>query len=162
MKVWFYCSYSGSPVGFQLGVIDTASPSEHLSPGKPHRLLDRCLSYQGVKEAFGKIPGTSSYVAVRPISRREGDRVYLNFAFETEDAGEFNSIVDFIKRYRSKDSALFRLMLPTVVEDMHDSSFGIRVNVEELTKIIESNISKNSSRTWYGGFYVCTRDVEPL
>ena len=163
MKVWFYCSYSGSPVGFQLGYVDTESLSEaenHLVAGTPNPLLNRCLSYQGVKEAFGKIPGTTSYVAVRPVSRREDDRVYLNFAFETDDATEFASVVRYMDKYRERDRDLFDIMLPTVIEDVRDSSFGIHVNGRELQKVIKAMRQSPASVAWTGEFYVCTKDPE--
>ncbi|MBR0281878.1 MAG: hypothetical protein IJQ81_09830 [Oscillibacter sp.] len=163
MKVWFYCSYSGSPVGFQLGYVDTESLSEgenRLVAGTPHPLLNRCLSYQGVKEAFGKIPATNSYVAVRPISRLEGDRVYLNFAFETDSAIEFASIVQYMDTYRTHDRDLFDIMLPTVIEDTRDSSFGIHVNGRELQKVIRGMLQPPASAPWKGEFYVRTKDPE--
>lgn len=164
MKVWFYCSYSGSPAGFQLGYVDTESLSESendlidLIAGTPHPLLNRCFSYQGVKEAFGKIPGTLSYVAVRPVSRCEGDRVYLNFAFETDDATEFASVVRYMDEYRERDRDLFNMMCPTVIEDVQDSSFGIHVNGRELQKVIQAMCQPSASEPWKGEFYVCTKD----
>ena len=144
MRVWFYCSYSGSPVGFQLGFVDADRLSETLREGAPPRLLDRCLSYQGVREAFGEIPSSSErhdaprvWAAVRPISRREEDTAYLNFAFETEDKDEFRHILGFLEQYRDRDAALYQKMRPLIREERGDSAFGIRVNTAELEKVLK-------------------------
>lgn len=159
MKIWFYCSYFNSPVGFQLGFVNTTCLSEHLEKGTPHRLLERCFSYQGVKEAYGKIPGTENYVAVRPISGSADGRTYLNFGFETNSMEEFRGVVAFLKKYRDRDVELFQKLLPGVSEDPSDSTFGIRINIAHLKTILQEILSISNSEDISPdyGFFIQTK-----
>ena len=168
MRIWYYCSYKHSPVGFQLGCLDAKNPSEQLTPAgqvfascEPLRILDWCLMSDKVAEAFGEIPETNQanplYGAARHISEPDGEDVYLNLAFDTIDKAEFLSVVSFLKRYNDKE--LYRKMLPTVIKDVHNHQFGIRIDVDKLGGIV-NELALGVGDTLESGFFIRTKYEE--
>ena len=152
MKVWYYCSYSGSPVGFQLGCVDCSvihDRSVALKQEKPPGLLDRCFATQGIREAFGKIPDAEGFFAIRPIARRDGDTHYLNFALETgkeDEYREYCAMLSFLKRYREHDDkALYDAFLKTIDREPSDHRFGFLVNIPELDDFLKQEKIYNPS-----------------
>lgn len=156
MKIWLYCSYSGSPTGFRLGCVDSNDPSGKIIKGNPHKLLDRCFSYQGITKAYGKIPDSNSYVFFRPIERQKEDSLFLNVGFESADNSEYKHICSFFdqfstragtydnrerkkNRLRSKEEdKLFKLLEAVIIKAPDDLDFGICVNQQKLTALIDA------------------------
>ena len=152
MKIWLYCSYSGSPTGFRLGCIDS---SGKLVNEKPHKLLDRCFSYQGITRAYGKIPDSSRYIFFRPIERQKDDSLFLNIGFESTDYSEYKHVCDFFHQFNTntgiyenrerkknrlrsrEEDSLFKLLESIVIRAQDDLDFGIRVDKNNLTALID-------------------------
>ncbi len=163
MKIWIYCSYEGSPVGFQLGYVESDQLPEsgvvQLKPDSTGSLINRLFSYQGVLEAYGKAPESNTYVAIRPIAREPGDTSYLNFAFETEDEIEASCIESFLKSYRNRDRDLYHLLLPAVVENQQDYKFGLCIDAQVMIKVVKEIRNAGMGAPVSNRLYVRTRNA---
>ena len=155
MKIWLYCSYPSSSIGFQLGYVDDGDPSGTIVKGEPHELLDRCFSYQGIMGAYGRIPGTGSYVYFRPIKRQRGDSLFLNIGFESESKAEYEHIYSFFEQFSTnvhtdenrrrreeklrseEEDRLFSKIKPIIIEDPGDLAFGLRVDQPYLASVVK-------------------------
>ena len=153
MILWLYCSYQGSPVGFQLCCTDCSASEPALSQGEPHPLLLRAFSAQGVREAWGKLPDSTDYIYVRTVDRQAGDKLYLNFALQTGDPVEYRRIIAHFRHYAAKKSiensnrsakkersveeqSLFEKIASFVEPDSENSEFAIRVNRDKLREFL--------------------------
>jgi len=86
---------------------------------------------------MGRIPETEYFAAVRQLGREARDDIYLNLGFETDERSEFCGIMKFLSDYEKRDRELFKLLFPLIVKDIKDSSFGIKINLEEFGKFVD-------------------------
>lgn len=99
MQVYYYCSYTKSPVGFHLGVVDTekicGTTCELSREGIPS-FLWKCFSQGNIQKACGQLPRKADekdqYFLLakskEPI-KRDGIEYFINFALVTEQWTEY-------------------------------------------------------------------------
>lgn len=109
LKVYVYCSYRSSPVGFAIGAVDYdgKNSEDYLIPTlkcATNNAVKGCFENDLINKAYGKLPQESRYIYV--IKSLECDftnedgmpsKKYGNFAFETTDAKVYNDIANNIQ-----------------------------------------------------------------
>ncbi len=160
MQVWFYCSYSGSPVGFQLGTVNRKEAMQgrlRLETGSPPSLLRHCFSYQGLIGAYGIIPDSGTFLVVRNLKQMKKDdrNLTLNIAIETDDKAEYFKAKSFL--YRKSPEELFAILSNIVIPDPGIAGFGISIDRDNLDRMIEQITSESSKTETESGFWVQAR-----
>lgn len=143
MKVYYYCSYTRSPVGFRLGMVDTDNTqgetcelaSEGIQP-----LIRRCFSQGSIRRAHGLIPQgsgeTGQYFMLikskEPI--KEGEMEYfINFALVTNQREEYER---WFQDKPQEENVLLQAVRDTIVLN-RSSEFGFAVRVSGLRALKE-------------------------
>lgn len=95
MEVYYYCSYTGSPVGFQLGKLDCGTLLQNtctLSKNGLLPLIRHCFDQGLVRRAYGHIPETEQHfilvkgLTVKGVAGDEATEYYINFALLADKA----------------------------------------------------------------------------
>ena len=132
MRLWLYASYSGSPVGFQLGA--TAEDSDTLIKQEEATLVKCCFGYQSLREARGKLLGSENWLLLKnfPRGQKDGRDFNLNIAWETPSEEEFRQLSAYTKANEEK---LFAAWSSLVEIDEQDEVFGLRLNGSTLAEM---------------------------
>lgn len=150
MEVYYYCSYTGSPVGFILGklsnVRETEEPLE-LSEEQIDPLIRSCFELGMVRGACGLLTEEpkSYFLLFKKLVARGGQdalEYYLNIAFVTEDQQQYLQWLD-VDGTVSKDVAQ---ACRETISLNRKSDFGYDVNgrsLAALTKMKFGSLLKN-------------------
>lgn len=138
MKVYYYCSYTKSPVGFRLGMVDTDNAcgetcepsSEEIQP-----FIWKCFSQSSIRQAHGLIPQeleepAQYFILMKskvPIIKGEIE-YFINFAFVTDQRTEYES---WIQGGSQKETDPFHAIMETIVLN-GSLEFGFTVCTEGL------------------------------
>ena len=153
IKVYTYCSYKFSPVGFRHGVfqLDTEnSNNEYVVPtidSDISPVVRNCFVERSILKAMGKIPGTNEYIIL--FKGLECDFVnedgmpakkYGNFAFSTTDPTTYNNI-------NTNISALSMLQLSEAMNSflIPDSNAGDAAIKIDTKRFIDFLVSLSST-----------------
>ena len=159
LKVYTYCSYKFSPIGFQHGVfqIDTEDTSEeYLIPvilendTIASAFVRNCFVEGVIQSAFGKIPEADEYLLI--IKGLEFDYVneddmpakkYGNFALSTNDAASFKRLKSNLDKL-SKEH-LSEVMNSFLIPDSNSGDTAIKIDCKQFSDFIngfseESNV----------------------
>lgn len=151
MEIYYYCSYTGSPVGFQLGRLDCeklAKNAGSLSKDGILPLIKNCFDQGLVRRACGRIPETEQYVLlVKGLTAKgTGDRAtaeyYINFAF-LMNKEEW----DCLPRENLVDQQMTAEMFRDSMQLDSESPFGYTVqsgNAQRLTQVSFQNFFDRS------------------
>lgn len=99
MQIYYYCSYDGSPVGYQQGSLtyDPGRSSNYeLTRQNIPPLIRACFDSGEVRKAFGRLPSDSRKFLLIKKLRTSGDSAdepsnyYVNFALATNDEKEYS------------------------------------------------------------------------
>lgn len=99
MQIYYYCSYDGSPVGYQQGSLtyDPGRSSNYELTGQNiPPLIRACFDSGEVRKAFGRLPSDSrKFLLIKKLrtngnSADEPSNYYVNFALATNDEKEYN------------------------------------------------------------------------
>ena len=142
MKVYYYCSYDGSPVGFHIGRVDYSVPQENLLELKDKEIdpFIRCCFESGlIRSAFGKIPNNNNYFMLKKklTGKKEEDSYYMNIAIISEDWDEFVQLM----QAGSNEEELSDAILDSIKLDK-TSAFGYCIDTEKFSKIISMKYGK--------------------
>lgn len=137
MEIYYYCSYTGSPVGFQLGRLDFESgklSGENIPP-----LIRRCFSRGMICRACGRLPGEEKYfVLVKDLTAKksnaaDAEEYYINVAFVSRHLEDY--------RKWSSSGNMTQQALADMIRDtmsLHsDPAFGYTVRVDLAKKLNE-------------------------
>lgn len=137
MEVYYYCSYTGSTVGFQLGRLDFESGK--LSDEGIPPLIRRCFSRGMIRKACGVLPDTEKYfVLVKDLTAKkfaatDAEEYYLNIALVSE------YVEDYQKWLSSGD--MTQQAAADIIRDtisLHgDPKFGFTICVDQIKKLNE-------------------------
>ena len=148
IEVYYYCSYTGSPVGFILGRVsyDGTSTACNLSRKEISPFIRACFESGNVRNAFG-ILETSGMEAESPKyfllcknlraagqGPHEPAEFYLDIAFVTDNREEYIALL-------KKGPATTREIADRVRDTMvlNDSSpFGFTIRGEQLVQLVQT------------------------
>lgn len=131
MDIYYYCSYTGSPVGYQLGKLneDTGKLVDENIP----RLIHRCFSRGMIRKACGRFPGENKYfLLVKDLTARKAaedgaEEYYLNIALVSDSFDDY-------KKWLSGN--LPEQKIANVIRDTislrNDPQFGFTVHKEQV------------------------------
>lgn len=150
MKVYTYCSFDGSKVGFQMGTFrpeSTLSDGYYLPEPKGINSTVRKAFENGIiRRIYGKLPKDNSYVVmVKGIKSNTDDNCstkYCNFAFEF-DGNDFNSYSEyrsFIENPQKISEKVNRFLIP----DNSVADYAVKINAEQFKNFM-NEVSKNTS-----------------
>lgn len=135
MEVYYYCSYTGSPVGFQLGKLDPASGKligENIPP-----LLRRCFSQGMIRKACGCLPGEEKYfVLVKDLTAKksaagDAEEYYLNIALVSDQVEDYRM---WLTCKTIPEQTIADLIRDTM--SLHgDPSFGFTVHTDKIKNL---------------------------
>lgn len=154
-KTYFYCSYTGSEVGFQF-VSDEASPDrgdgtfepmEKKEPDGEWRFIDGLMIQSLFDFAYGRVPGGDGFfVLVKRLEHDSGgegfaSKVYMNFAFvfPHDEFDAFRGFVSYLdeRLLEKKDAGILAGEASGfVVPDRKADFCGIRVNSKGLREFL--------------------------
>jgi len=140
MEVYYYCSYTGSPVGFILGKLNGVSEAEgtrtlskdHLDP-----MIRKCFELGMVRKACGLLmqePKRYFLLFKKLVARggTDGLDYYLNIAFVTESHQQYLQWIDEDKLVT--EDAIAKACNDTILVD-RESDFGYKINSKSLATL---------------------------
>jgi hypothetical protein len=143
MKIYYYCSYKGSPVGFRIGCIESNNKNSNfcnLSDKKIDPFIRRCLEAGLVRSAFGIIPAESSesssfFLLKKKMEGKKQDiDYYMNIAITCKKWDEFHNLMQKGMSGRELASAI----LDSIEINTDDERFCYQVNKEKLGTVTET------------------------
>lgn len=143
MKIYYYCSYKGSPVGFRIGCIESNNKDSDfcdLSDKKIDPFIRRCLEAGLVRSAFGMIPAesgeSSSYFLLKKKMKGKKQNIdyYMNIAITCEKWDEFYNLV----QNGMSEAELTSAILDSIEINTDDERFCYQVNKEKLGAVMEA------------------------
>lgn len=152
IKVYTYCSYKFSPVGFKHGAfqLDTEnSNDEYVVPSSNSTppIVCTCFVQSLIKGAKGKIPDTDEYIILLKglecdFVNEDGEpsKKYGNFAFSTDEIESYNNLINVDLNELSK--AMNSFLIP----DSKAGEAAIKIDTKQFIDFIE-NVSNKSDST---------------
>ncbi|MGN0298548.1 MAG: hypothetical protein ACI4C1_05110 [Lachnospiraceae bacterium] len=168
LKIFLYCSYSGSPVGFILGGTDEEQIKYdcHLTQKDIPDLVQRCFAHGIIYEAYGKLPVDESeeqyLVLKKKISRKQDEReIYCNIAFLSNSQKEYCQFYNYLEELEDRrkiDDSLSSIIIPDPTEEI----FGLTVDVEKLKLLLSEirNCQKFSENVECAQFIVKSKTTD--
>jgi len=147
LKIYYYCSYDGSPAGFHIGTIDCEKQPENIyqdlteinSSIPADNFIRLCFETGLVRRAFGAIPSNEDnihnyFILLKKLTgKKDGCNYYMNIAITTTDWEEFEALT----RTGSSNNGQNNLpdaVLGTISTDK-TNSFGYCINTSRLEDI---------------------------
>lgn len=133
MQIYYYCSYDGSPVGYQQGSL-TYDPGRsrnyELTGQNIPPLIRACFDSGEVRKAFGRIPSDSRKFLLIKKLRTSGDSAdepsnyYVNFALATNDEKDYSR---WIQNGESSPEAIAKAVKATMqLDGAKEHGFSVR------------------------------------
>jgi len=140
MEVYYYCSYTGSPVGFILGKLSNVNEAEEsLTLSKEHLepLIRKCFELGMVRKACGILtrePKRYFLLLKKLVARGGRDDLdyYLNIAFVTESQQQYMQWMD--KDEMVTEDTIAQACRETILVD-RESDFGYKISSKFLTML---------------------------
>ena len=150
IRLYVYCSYKFSPVGFQLGIIDCTEGirEKYLIPKKKSNVIDfiPCFFEEGlIQKSYGYIPERKTYLFLQKklsgVSQEDASvTIYINFAFEFDDYNKYYIFKCNFDRLSIEEQAQKCALF--IVPDKSVDFFALKVDRERLDDFI-SEMQKN-------------------
>ena len=163
VKVNVYCSYKGSPVGFQIGSFSydkdrcvdwnvPASPFQELS-SDVSSFIKACFELGLVSSVCGKSPKSENYIyLVKELEKLDsaetgaenasGIKLYINLAFEFATKEEYESYLDIGDLYKLKKAAL-----NFVVPDVKAETYALKIDKKSFAQYMNELHSKEEIKS---------------
>mgnify|MGYP006964297849 CR=1 FL=1 len=148
MDVYYYCSYTKSPVGFRLGKIDAEKADGsicELSSEHINSFIWKCFSTSAVRKACGQIPQEteeSSQYFLLLKSRQpviiDGIEYFINFALVTGEKEEYER---WFQSAAQDEAAVLQAIRTTMVLN-GASEFGFSVRTDKIRLLTERSYRK--------------------
>ena len=153
MKVYIYCSYQSSPVGFKLGTIQyNSSNKQYYIPTDTdiEPFVQKSFEEGLIKAVHGKIPESDKKILLikklqDTITDDKGNAIpiYMNFAFEFDDQDKFETFISNYRDNYSGDEEIAKALVKAVVPDRSVKDFALKINAPILNKFIENLLTKD-------------------
>ena len=157
MKVYIYCSYQSSPVGFKLGTIQyNSSNKQYYIPTDTdiEPFVQKSFEEGLIKAVHGKMPESDKKILLIKklqdiVTDDEGNTIpiYMNFAFEFDDPDKFETFMSNYKNDYSSDDEIAEALVKAVVPDRSIKDFALKINAPILNKFIEKLLTKDEEST---------------
>lgn len=145
MEIYYYCSYKGSPVGFQIGKINydkNIISTQNLTRDNINPFVKLCFESGLINSAFGKIPeyisSSGKYIALRKklVTKKDGCDYNLNIAVVC-------SKTEFDKLAKNKSTSVENMQTLITNSMILDNSneFGYYVDNSKLSKLLENSFN---------------------
>lgn len=144
MEVYYYCSYTGSPVGFILGRFDYDSQKSgryELEKSPVSSAIRRYFEFGPVRKAFGFLPEESQYffLAKKLTAKKIFDGETLNYslgiALVTNSAEEFRY---WMRKESGSEQEIANAIKESIILDrMNDH--GFTVCAEQLSELLQKS-----------------------
>ena len=143
MDIYYYCSYTKSPVGFILGKlngVNEAGEPMALSKDGIEPLIRKCFELGLVRKACGLLTQEPKryFLLLKKLVTRGGDSdldYYLNVAFVTESQQQYQQWMDVDEAVA--EDTIAQAIRETILVD-RESDFGYKVNSKSLAKLAGS------------------------
>ena len=154
MDIYYYCSYTGSPVGFVIGKIQNIFSEKHgleLDDKNINPFLRICLENGVIRKGCGVIPQNlnrdikyflvhkSSMPVALPLNTSV--QCYINIAFLCDTKDEF---VKIFNTWYSMPEDVSNSVVASTIEIDHGAKFGYNVNRNRLVEILNQSCGLNS------------------
>ena len=140
MKLYSYCSYDGSLVGFQLGVCEWKNAQEQvwtLSKNGIDPFVQACFENGLVRSGFGKIPNRDKqayFLLVKKlVGKKEDIQYYINLAVT---ADEWNELEPLLKG----DVQTLAKEMTQRIQPVEEDAFGYHLNANGWNEIEFGNL----------------------
>lgn len=154
MKIYIYCSYQSSPVGFKLGTIhyDSSHKQDYIPTNKDiEPFVQKSFEEGLIKHVHGKIPNKNKniYLLKKLQNTTIDDKgntipAYMNFAFEFDDVNKFDTFLNNLKSNYSDNEQLEQDLVNIVIPDRSNKDFALKINASILNNFIENLLQKNT------------------
>lgn len=138
MEIYYYCSYTGSPVGYRIGRLEyTGSVKTVCSPDSSgiHPLIEQCFYSGDVLKAYGRLPDSRQYfLLVKKLCAKGADSAdsvdyYINFALVTEDEREYSG---WMSRRGADERQVIADKVRDTMQQDSKSDFGFSVRPDRI------------------------------
>ncbi|MDE7244713.1 MAG: hypothetical protein K2O18_12175 [Oscillospiraceae bacterium] len=148
MEIYYYCSYTGSPTGFQLGKLTNAGQNMGLlalEKQNVSELIQRCFDLRAVRRAYQYPPEPNEsnefFFLLKGLTAQgkgpdEPEMYYINFAVVTGREAEFQ------KCFRGgdvSDCEIAEAVRGTIQPDPN-SEFGFQIRGEKAAKLLKLSL----------------------
>ncbi|WP_286034988.1 hypothetical protein [Megamonas hypermegale] len=154
MKIYIYCSYQSSPVGFKLGTIhyDSSHEQDYIPTNKDiEPFVQKSFEEGLIKHVHGKIPNKNKNIyLVKKLQNTtiddEGNAIpaYINFAFEFDDVNKFDTFLNNLKSNYSDNEQSEHDLINVIIPDRSNKDFALKINASILNNFIEKLLQKNT------------------
>lgn len=143
MDIYYYCTYSRSPVGYVLGTLayhPNQSSNYELKEENIEPLIRKCFEQGRVQKGFGLLPNSSKYFVLVKSLDAEGttdeDADYnMNIAFVTKDRETYRNLL----REGNDQKQGIANALKETMEINRKSDFGFTVRPRKLNELLEKS-----------------------
>lgn len=143
MNLYYYCSYSESPVGYILGALAYAedqTENYQLSAQDIPPLIRSCFESGAVRKAAGKLESGRYFLLIKKLTAKSGEgnaalNYYLNLALETED---FSQYKNWLRESGDSTESLAEAIRATMELD-RTSEFGFSVRSAEAAGLVQKS-----------------------
>lgn len=155
MDIYFYCSYTGSPVGFIIGQIQDVSSGTGDTPPMLgdkdiNPFIRLCFENGVIRNSCGAIPETfenaAKYFFVHKssksvtISENPSVQYYINVAFLCNTKEEFSNVFN---RWYDQSDEMFNQSILETIKINRSTKFGYEVSYPKLLELISQTRDSN-------------------
>ena len=152
MKVYLYCSYKGSPVGFDIGLVDFNSVHEDFFSMKKEvsePLVKSLFITGGIKQAYGLVSDNKWLILLKDIDE------YKNLAIEFDRFDDYES---FLWLVQEKTEVIAEKIERLLFIDKSIPDFGYKVDKKEIESLLNPKKISSSNNIIDILYLVCRKD----
>lgn len=147
MEIYYYCSYKGSPVGFQLGKLTYPNGSGKLCALESQGILpliQRCFDQRIVRKVCKRSAEEKEYILLAKGLTARGKRpedpaeYYINFALVTDSEADCQK---WLREEGASEQAVADAIRDTMELDKQ-SAFGFKVRGDKLGEFLSMSYRK--------------------
>lgn len=145
ITLYYYCSYDGSPVGFNLGKIELQEHIpvvQELSDKNIDTFIRGCFETGILRSAFGKINNLNSdneYFLLKRklVCKNNNCTYYMNIAIVTDEWDQFCSLMTG----NDEDSRLAEIVMNSMVVS-NNKEFGYSIKTDKIMELLSVGYGK--------------------
>lgn len=162
MKVYAYCSYKGSPTGYEIGtfVYDENKTGFYVPEKKDvDPIVRKALESGLVENVYGKLWNSNSYIMlikniryVKPNSEDFGSIKYGTFAFEFDSFDEYSAYSGLKNADKSR---LAELLDKFLIPDVDIPDYAMKINASAFAdfirniRVLENDVINDEKKFFY-------------
>lgn len=141
MRIYSYCSYDGSPCGFQIGYCDTAEKIAELQGESVTPLVRKAFECGYIDFMCGynleQVQANQYLIVIKKLEYQKGKiRYYLNFAFEMDSAEVYFSLLSGILQQYENIPEFSRIIAEMIIIQKDDGNFGLTLNMNAVRQFL--------------------------